>query len=302
MIKVILIIVLGIYVVYITYVLYQTKREVDQAKKIVEDILKGNLHRRILNKPGRITAAFFSNVNKLVINYQNDMIRMRKIEQANRQLMTNLAHDLKTPATTLTGYLEAMKNQALSEDEKKYYVDMAHSRIVLLNEYIEMHFEWFQLHSQERSFVIEKHDINELSRSLLCLWINELECKNFKYKFDIDEDPLYVNLDSRAYARVLNNIVLNAVRHSHGSEIEFRIWRDSEHIYVSLEDNGIGIAEEEQARIFERNYRCEEAKDRNGTGLGLAIVKEIMRAHGGRVEVSSVPRLFTCFILSFRHI
>lgn len=297
MIILICLVALLICILYMVFINSLRKLELKYALGILDEILDGNLHRRIFNKTGRGMSELFIRINKLVMQYHDDTIRMKNIEQANQQLMTNLAHDLKTPATTLSGYLDALKEADLSEQEREKYIEISCEKADLLREYIEINFEWFQLYSREKVFFIESQDINEITRNALCSWIEEFERNGFTYRIEINERELYVKLDKRAYIRVVNNIVQNAIRHSGGNKIIVRIWDEEEAVFIAIEDNGNGLRAEEHLRIFERHYRCEEAEKRAGTGLGLAIVNEIMKAHGGQVAVDSILREFTRFTL-----
>jgi signal transduction histidine kinase len=274
------------------------RKQLHEINKILDDILNGNLNRRILANGNDEVTHIVYKINQMVSRFQDERIQARRIETANKRLMTSLSHDIRTPLTALIGYLEAINKGIVSGDEQEEYLRVATSKAHILTEYTNSLFEWFKLNSNERKFEFQATDINEITRNAIIEWIPELEKAGFSYDIQIGDNELIANVDHAAYIRILNNLIQNAVRHSGGERITVEVKPTDEMIDITISDNGKGISEEDISHIFERLYTCDEARGIISSGLGLSIVKELAAAHHGSVAAHSIIDKGTSFIIS----
>lgn len=282
---------------YLVTKLCRVREQLSIIKDALEDIKKGNLNRRILTRKSDMTKTICYNINEIATNDQAQLVRLKQSEQAYKRLMTNLSHDVKTPLTSLVGYLEAIQEKIVTGEEKEEYIGVALDKAHHLKNFVEYLFEWVKLDAKEQIFQFEICDLDEISRDILADWIPTLEDKHFTYSIDIPDEECNVRLDRNAYKRILNNLLQNALFHSQGNKITIQIFEDDEQAYINVMDNGKGILDKDLPHIFDRLYQCDESRSGSGNGLGLSIVQELVAAHGGTIQVDSTPHSGTKFMI-----
>ncbi|HCR2128951.1 TPA: HAMP domain-containing histidine kinase, partial [Clostridioides difficile] len=266
-------------------------------KDALEDIKNGNLNRRILTDENDITKQICYDINEMAINSQSQLIQQKQSEQAYKQLMTSLSHDVKTPLASLVGYLEAVESKIVVGDEKDEYIHVASDKAHYLKNFVENLFEWVKLDSKEQVFHFDIFDLNELSRNIIADWIPVLESSHFEYEFDIPEIEYFLHIDANAYTRIINNLLQNIITHSRGDKMTLRIFENKEQAQIVITDNGKGISSDNLPHIFERLYQCDHSRAAKGNGLGLAIAKELINVHKGTITANSIPGMGTEFTI-----
>lgn len=279
--------------------LRQAKKKIRETLDVLADIKQGNGNRRILCAPGELTAPLVYEINDIVASYEKELAALRKAEETNRQLMTSLSHDLRTPLTTLIGYLDAVHKGIVTGREKEEYTETARRKAYDLKDYIDGLFDWFKLNSDELVLNPQVVEAAELTRNLLIDWIPVLEDNHIAYDLDIPDGPLRVQLDTDAYGRILNNLVQNVVAHSRATEIRISLSRQDREMELRVSDNGTGIDKQDLPHIFERLYKCDQGRSGKGSGLGLAITHQLAGKMGGTITAASTPGKGTTFLVRF---
>ena len=277
----------------------RAKKKIQETMDILADIKQGNGNRRILCAPGELTAPLVYEINDIVASYEKELAALRKAEETNRQLMTSLSHDVRTPLTTLIGYLDAVHKGIVTGREKEEYTETARRKAYDLKDYIDGLFDWFKLNSDELVLNPQVVEAAELTRNLLIDWIPVLEDQHIAYDLDIPDGPLRVRLDADAYGRILNNLIQNVVAHSRATEICISVSRQDRDIELLVSDNGIGMGKQDLQHIFERLYKCDQGRSEKGSGLGLAITHQLVGKMGGTIIATSTPGKGTTFSLRF---
>jgi signal transduction histidine kinase len=279
----------------LTVVIVNEKRRLKYIFSILEDIEQGNMNRRVLAPDKDMTTDICHKINTIVENCKEQLTQKDRAQQANRQIMTSLSHDVKTPLTSLIGYLDAIHGGLVYGEEKDSYIEIAWNKAYSLKEYVDTLFEWFKLNSNERQFSFEDADINELTRNIVIGWIPQFEKRNIAYEIVIEDSELHLSIDVSAFTRIANNLVHNAILHSGGSLINIQVKAQPNGAVFSVMDNGKGISQESIPYIFDRLYKQDEARAAKGSGLGLSIAQELVKAHGGKISVDSMPYKATTF-------
>lgn len=277
----------------------RTKMQILEMSDILEDIKNGNGNRRILAETHELTAPLAYSINDIVRSYEDRLLAFRRTEETNRQLMTSLSHDVRTPLTTLIGYLDAAHRGMVEGEERDGYIETACRKAHDLKEYIDVLFDWFKLGSDEFSMNVVTVDLTELTRNILIDWIPVLENAGIDFEAEIPEQPFRVNVDPEGYMRILNNLMQNAVSHSHAEKIELTLSGEGGNINILLEDHGVGISKEDLKHIFERLYKCDKGRSEKGSGLGLSIARQLTEKMNGTITADSEPGNGTVFSLTF---
>lgn len=277
----------------------RVKRQISEICGVLEEIKAGNGNRRILMPEHAVTAPLAYAVNEIAADYESRISALRQTEQANKQLMTSLSHDVRTPLITLIGYLDAVHKGAVTGKEREEDIEVARRKAYDLKEYIDVLFDWFKLNSNEFAMELSSVEAGELTRECLIDWIPILEDRGIAYHFDIPERPFRVKLDVDGYLRILNNLMQNAVAHSGADTVSITLAKHSGQLWVRLSDNGVGIEKEDLKHIFERLYKCDKGRSEKGSGLGLSIVRQLTERMHGTVTAESAPGEGTAFTLCF---
>ena len=281
------------------YTVYRVKKQISEITDALVDVKNGNGNRRILSATNELTAPIVFEINEIVVAYENRLSSVRHTEEANRRLMTSLSHDVRTPLTTLIGYLDAVNKGIAKGKERDEYIETARRKAHDLKEYIDVLFDWFKLNSNEFAMEINEIEATELTRNILIDWIPIFEDKQIDYNIDIPEQPLRVKLDIDGYMRILNNLIQNIIAHSHADKIEISLSKQGNSMRILLRDNGIGIEKEDLKHIFDRLYKCDKGRSENGSGLGLSITRQLVEKMNGTITADSVKGKGTEFILLF---
>ena len=281
------------------FLVRRVKKQIAEMTDALVDVKNGNGNRRILSATNELTAPLAYEINEIVVSYESRLSIVRQTEETNRQLMTSLSHDVRTPLTTLIGYLDAVHKGLVTGKDRDDYIETARRKAHDLKEYIDVLFDWFKLNSDEFALEIQPVEAAELTRNILIDWIPIFEDKQVDYDIDIPEQPVRVRLDMDSYMRIINNLIQNVIAHSHAGKIKIALSKQENHMELLLADNGVGIEKEDLKHIFERLYKCDKGRSEKGSGLGLSIVHQLVEKMGGNITVESVPGKGTEFRLLF---
>lgn len=224
-------------------------------------------------------------LNGILSDNRKQIGQLKKADTANKQMLTNLSHDVRTPLASLIGYLEVLDNDLA--DNPKEYIKISYQKALVLKNLIDMLFEWCKISSDEQQYRILLQDVNELTREIIIEWIPIMEKKNIELKTDISDDEFLINIDDVAYKRIINNLIKNAVYHGNCSIISVNIKKKKNVISIYVSNNGVPIPQDKLPFIFERLYKCDDARSESGSGLGLSIARELVLAMGGEIKVTS---------------
>ena len=295
-------------------------KKISQSNEVLDDIKKGNGNRKILSKDNDNFSEIIYKINEIVYLYEEKLTEFRKMENANNQLLTSLSHDIRTPLTSIIGYTDAIKKELLKDGlNDKYdlqnviennntlennnvienYIDIVREKSYSLKEYLDNVFDWFKLNSNEFYLDLKDTEITELSRNIIKSWIVIFEEKDIDFDIEIEEKEIICNLDQNAYARVINNIIQNAVEHSKTKKIQISIKESNKKIFITIKDFGVGIEPDDLEHIFDRLYKCDKARNKVGSGLGLYITKELIEKMNGCIDVKSEVGEGTEFEITF---
>ena len=277
----------------------RVKKQISEISDALEDIKNGNGNRRILAETHELVAPLAYAINDIILSYEKRLSAYHQTDETNRQLMTSLSHDIRTPLTTLIGYLDAAHKGIVDGKERDDYIETARRKAHDLKEYIDVLFDWFRLGSNEFSMNIAEIDLTELTRNILIDWIPIFEDTQVDFTIDIPEQPFRVQIDPDGYMRILNNLIQNVISHSHADKIEIALSEQNRNIKILLSDNGIGIGKEDLKHIFDRLYKCDKGRSEKGSGLGLSIVHELVDKLNGTITADSTPGKGTIFTLFF---
>lgn len=294
-ISVLLFVLLGILLFSLIFLLLQRKmaRDVETIARAVKQISEGDLSTRLeLEGEGELTD-IAENLNRMEEDIQELIDKERTSEQSKTDLITNVAHDLRTPLTSILGYLELLrKNQKLSPEMQQKYLDIAYNKSVRLQKLIEELFGFTKLSYGKINMNVAKVDIVELLAQLLEESYPNFQKNGLSYDFVSNRKSQIIEADGDLLARLFDNLIGNAIKYGkEGKRVRVNLRADREIVTIKIVNYGYVIPANELPLIFDRFYRTDHSRTNasgpGGTGLGLAIVKNITDMHHGTVSVSS---------------
>ena len=254
----------------------------------IEELIRGA---RILGRGEldyRVPIHLNDEIGELAIAFNTMADGLSHLERLRRQMVSDVAHELRTPISNIRGYLEAIQDGLATANPEM--IDSLHEEVLILTHLVDdlqdlALAEAGKLHLEFKTASLA--NIIERTSVLLLPSMNE---KSLNFKFEPPEDLPEVWADPKRIAQIVRNLIVNAITYtSAGGEIRVTIEVYPDHQKVNVIDNGIGISEADVALIFERFYRVDPSRTRltGGAGLGLAIVKQLVEAHGGDCGVVS---------------
>lgn len=239
-------------------------------------------------------------INALVDSTVASMEEERQIEQSKDDLITNVSHDIRTPLTSIIGYLGLLKSSELNEDQAKY-IKIAYDKALQMKALAEDLFEYTTLRSSTNNkLVLAPLHVNSMLEQVAAGFELEAEKKNITFNVVTRPRDLVIDADAKMIVRMLNNLISNALKYGHGAtEINLIANKvNNKFVELRVENNGEQIPKKSLQKIFDRFYRVESSRNlkTGGTGLGLAITKSIVDLHGGTIKCQSTSEL-TSFII-----
>jgi len=243
------------------------------------------------------------NFNLMADRIDQQLKDLAQNDAKRREMVANVSHDLRTPLTSLHGYLETLllKDDSLSAEERQQYLQVATAQSMRLRQLIEELFELAKLESSETILNIEPFSLAELAHDIMHKFKLEAEKRGISIQADFVNDLPFAYGDIGLIQRVLDNLIENALRYTPtGGRITLSLTNASDNIMVKIADTGQGIPEDEIAHIFDRFYRLEKNRTASDTnaGLGLSIAKRIIDLHDSTIQAVSKLDKGTTFSFS----
>ena len=283
----------GILVFTVTFMILQEKslRYITKISDAMQNISEGDLNVTVEVEGDDEFSSMAANLNKMVEDLKELMDKERESERTKNELITNVAHDLRTPLTSIIGYLELLSGDVKLEPEiQKKYINIAYVKTKRLEKLIEDLFGFTKMNYGKLSMHVGQVDVVKLLSQLLEEFYPSFVDKNLSYELQSNVPVKVITADGNLLARLFDNLINNAIKYgADGKRIMVKLHADDEIVTVSVINYGYVIPADELPLIFNKFYRVEQSRSTNtgGTGLGLAISKNIVDMHGGTIAVTS---------------
>ena len=290
---VILYVLVGIVIFSVTFMILEEPgiRYLGRISDAVQSISQGNLNTEVDVTGDDEFSAMAANLNKMSSDIRKLMDKEREAERTKNELITNVAHDLRTPLTSIIGYLELLAgNTQIPQEMQHKYIEIAYSKSRRLEKLIEDLFGFTKLNYGKIAMHIGQIDIVKLLEQLLEEAYPNFEEKNLSYDLQSNVPAKIISADGNLLARLFDNLIGNAIKYgADGKRVLVKIHGEEDTVTVSVTNFGRVIPADELPLLFNKFYRVEQSRSATtgGTGLGLAIAKEIVDMHGGTIRGAS---------------
>ena len=283
----------GILLFSVTFLLLQEPsiRDISHIADAIQNLSEGDLNTTIDVIGDDEFSSMAANLNKMAEDIRQLMEKERESERTKNELITNVAHDLRTPLTSIIGYLELLAGNTRIDPEMQHkYIEIAYGKSKRLEKLIEDLFGFTKLNYGKMSMHVAQLDLVKLLGQLLEEAYPNFAEKNLSYDLQSNVPAKMISADGNLLARLFDNLIGNAIKYgADGKRVLVQIFAGEEVVTVSVTNYGYVIPPDELPLIFNKFYRVERSRSSStgGTGLGLAIAKEIVDMHGGTIGVTS---------------
>ncbi|MBN1039345.1 sensor histidine kinase [Clostridium botulinum] len=228
-------------------------------------------------------------INDMSLELRKKIDNEKIIEKNKNELITSVSHDLRTPLTSIIGYVDLLKKNEFNDKEKfDNYIEIIDERTKSLNRLINELFEYTKLTSHDIKLNYSRLEIVSLIEQMVGEYTPIFNKENLEVVKDITDKDIFINADIEKIVRVLENLLTNAIKYSvKNSKVLIKLFEENDYVVVSVLNKAKDIAEDDLKNIFERFYKVDKSrKEQDSTGLGLSIVKRIVELHNGEIDVN----------------
>lgn len=253
-------------------------------------IVQGNLSEPVIYKGKDELSAVIATFNQMQAYLLEERKRNASFEKARTDMIAGISHDLRTPLTSVKGYIKGLRDGVASTPEKQeQYLAIAYNKASEMDALLQKLFYFSKLETGNLPLALKVEDLGQFVRKYVAQ--NQAELSQRKTSINVDRAELghFVSMDAEQMNRVLTNLIDNSIKYARAETLALNIsvWREKENVHLNVSDNGQGVPEEQLANLFVQFWRGDESRgnrDGGGSGLGLNIVKHIVEAHGGTVS------------------
>lgn len=246
----------------------------------------------------RVPVTSQDEIGELAIAFNNMASSLSSGESVRRNFIANVSHELKTPMTTIAGFIDGILDGTIPEEKQSYYLNIVSQEVKRLSRLVRTMLDLSRIDSGELRLRPARFDLTNTILIALISFEKAIEDKQLEIRGLENAESLFVDGDPDMIHQVVYNLIENAVKFTNpGGFIEIRILDQDVKTIVAIRNSGAGIAPDELSLIFDRFYKTDKSRsqDKNGMGLGLYIVRTIIRLHGGEINVSSVQNEYCQF-------
>jgi signal transduction histidine kinase len=294
----ILILLIIVWIWYITRTVLDPIRSIYQA---TEEMREGNLDYAIpYNRKDEI-GRFIQGFNLMRAHLNESYLKQKQYEDSRNVLIASISHDLRTPLSSIKGYVEGLLDGVAKDDAmRERYLRVIHDKSNHLDNLIEDLFEYSKMELDQLPIYKEVVDVNDYFIELLEKLKFDLNNKEAELEYVLKVPSVQVEIDPKRMKQVINNLVDNAIQYG-SDKVVIQVELISKELIIKVKDNGQGIEEEDLPYIFNSFFRGEKSRSKkysSGSGLGLSIVNYILKAHHGSINVESQKGKGSLFILT----
>jgi signal transduction histidine kinase len=231
-----------------------------------------------------------SRINLIYQARQQERIVYQRSETKIRREIENISHDLRTPLTSILGYLDLMKDST-SEEEKAEYLDIIHKRARVLQGFIQDFYEISRIEGDDYPLLFESINLQSMLKETIVAYYHEFEQKKLEVEVELEEKPAVIIADKIQLNRIFNNLIQNALKYAEEKFILIQFMtKDS--CVLQFKNDRSRISEEEIDYLFERFYTGDQSRSSQSTGLGLTITKALVEKMYGRIAAKFEGEFF----------
>lgn len=265
-------------------------------KEICEDMESSR--KVTFSHPDRNLEKLLAEFNVYLRDTQKYRIAQLRREKDLRRQIQSISHDLRTPLTSILGYIELMQDSSCTEEEKKEYIDIITKKSKSLQYLIQSFYDLSRLESNEYNIEMKETDVHKILMDQLLMSYNDFEKRNIEAEINIGEKPVMLNVDSNALIRIYSNLIGNAVKYSM-SLFRAQMIEENNEVIIKFSNDTDELTDDDLDNIFKRFYMKDKSRNSQSSGLGLTVTKLLVEKMGGEITAELSHNVLT-FIIKFK--
>ncbi len=286
-------IILLLIVIILAVKLYSIHKAISKASKQMEDIeLHPERNRQLKSiNMDRKMEDLLRRINLIYQARQQERIIYQRRETQVRREIENISHDLRTPLTSIIGYVDLIEDKETKEADKQEYLGIIHKRARVLQGFIQDFYEISRIEGDNYPFLLDAISVQSFIKEAVVAYYHDFEVKKIGVSVDLDKKQSIIIADKIQFNRILNNLIQNALKYARSDFSISQVTRDGKCILKFMNDKG-DMGEDELRRIFDRFYTGDVSRNHGSSGLGLTITKILVEKMKGKIEASFEGDLF----------
>ena len=240
-------------------------------------------------------------ISELTENFNDMAYSLEKADDIRNNFLSDVAHELRTPMTTISGFVDGILDGTIPEEKQNDYLTIVRDEVGRLSGLVNSFLSLTRVETGAQVLEITSFDICEIFRRTLVGFETKIEERRINIQLDIPEESCIVKADMNLVRQVLTNLIENAIKFTdQGGLLKLSVRQRRSEAEISVYNTGCGVSDEDKKLIFERFYKADKSRslNREGTGIGLYIVKDILKRHGKSITVESREGEFAEFLFT----
>ncbi|WP_288478711.1 sensor histidine kinase KdpD [uncultured Clostridium sp.] len=294
MISIFIIIILIILCLLLIFNIMIQKNNLKDLNKQIKYIYENETNKRItVSGSCKEIKQIALSINKLIDKEQNGNIKLRRMQKSMKNTLTSISHDLRTPLTSMNGYIQMLQKDNISNEKRDEYINVVKGRIKVVQNIVEQLFEFIRLENDELILEREKISVDDILRDTLAIYYYDFlnKGKEAEPKIIIPDKTINIIGDKNALKRVFSNIIYNSLIHGE-KDYKIELKDEKDFIEISFSNYTNSIEKKDVEMVFERFFTSDKSKTRQTTGLGLCISKMLVEKMEGSISASLENNIF----------
>lgn len=277
----------GLVVIVSIWIARYVTKPITQIKDAAQDIADGDVDREIDISRSDEFGTLATSLNQMASKLRADTEQIKQFAEKQRQFFADITHEIRNPLHTISGALDMLELDKLSEEKKGKYITTAKKQTERIS-HLFKDLKILQRYDSDEYFVErQEFDLADIARHMEDWYSDKAREKGLE--LNIDQHSCKAIGDPGKIEQVMDNLISNALKYTNEGSVNLTYTTEDSEVTVTIKDTGIGISKEHLDRLFDRFYRTDKARsrDKGGTGLGLAVVKSILKGHGSDIHIES---------------
>ncbi|BCN30220.1 sensor histidine kinase [Anaeromicropila herbilytica] len=293
-----IVIVILIITSYFSILFFIQNYSIMKARRQLKDICNHpDMNLRLkLKAPGKEVEQLLASMNEYIELYQKDHILHIRREKALKKEIANISHDLRTPLTSILGYIRVLNDEKITDEERMEYLLIIRKKSEVMKTLVESFYELSNVESEDYVLKKEKVYLYNTICEILLAFYQDFESKKIEVILELEEDIPFLMLDQKSVVRIITNLIQNALRYAN-SLMKIILKKEQNQVTLIFINDMISGSTIEIDRVFDRTYTADDSRSVGGTGLGLSITKKLVELMNGQISAELDNNLFEIKII-----
>ncbi|MGG5463281.1 sensor histidine kinase [Clostridium sp. B9] len=266
--------------------LFLMKKDIKNINDSLELIKNKNTNKRITSlSMNKDIVSLINEINFVLDDRDKEKLYYEKNNKNIKAMITNISHDLRTPLTSIKGYIQYVNNRDMDKEDIQAYLNIVNEKAIVLQELLDSFFELANIEEKKYPIEIEEVNINKVLTDIVLSFYEDFNMKNIEPKVMIQEENIVALADKRASKRVLVNLIQNVLKHAE-KEVIIELYCDEKNVFIEFQNKALNIRKEDVEFLHNRFFTVDKSRSSKNNGLGLAIAKELTEQMNGSFDIS----------------